>query len=85
MNEIICSLLGLYLLLVLLRVVLSWIPLNPQGTAATVAGFVYYLTDPVLLPLRRIMPPLRMGGMGLDLAPLVIFFAISILRQAICA
>ncbi|MDE0928384.1 MAG: YggT family protein [Acidimicrobiales bacterium] len=85
MSEIICSLLGLYLLLVLLRVVLSWIPLNPEGTAATAAGFVYYLTDPVLVPLRRIMPPLRMGGMGLDLAPLLVFFAISFLRQAICA
>lgn len=36
--------------------------------------------NPVLEPIRRVIPPLRVGGMALDLAPLVLFFAIAILR-----
>jgi YggT family protein len=35
----------------------------------------------VLAPIRRIIPPLRVGGMALDLAPLVLFFGIAILRS----
>jgi YggT family protein len=37
--------------------------------------------NPVLAPIRRIIPPLRVGGMALDLAPLVLFFGIAILRS----
>lgn len=37
--------------------------------------------NPVLAPIRRVMPPVRIGGMGLDLSPLVLFFGILILRS----
>ncbi|CAN5268708.1 MAG: YggT family protein [Acidimicrobiia bacterium] len=36
--------------------------------------------NPVLAPIRRVLPPVRLGGMALDLSPLVLFFAIAILR-----
>ncbi len=45
---------------------------------------LYAVTEPVLGPLRRMLPPLGMGGMGLDLSPLVVFFGITILSNAIC-
>ena len=35
-------------------------------------------TTQVLAPIRRTLPPLRIGGMGLDLSPLVLFFGIAI-------
>ena len=40
--------------------------------------------EPVLAPIRRALPPLRIGGAGLDLSPLVLFFGIAILRGVIC-
>ncbi|MBA2338046.1 MAG: YggT family protein [Acidimicrobiia bacterium] len=39
--------------------------------------------NPVLAPIRRVLPPLRLGGMALDLSPLVLFFAIAILRNLV--
>ena len=66
------------------RIILSWFPVEPGSGLASVYGFLYAITEPVLGPIRRIIPPLGMGGMGLDLSPLVVFFGISILRSAIC-
>ena len=85
MSALVCSLLQLYLLVLIVRVVLSWFPISPEGSAATVAGFLYLVTDPVLGPLRRILPPLRMGTMALDLSPIVAFFGISILMGLLCS
>tara|TARA_B110000438_G_C15781284_1_gene636460 strand:- start:842 stop:1099 length:258 start_codon:yes stop_codon:yes gene_type:complete len=84
MGDLICFLLQIYSLLILVRVVFSWFPISPNGIAATVSGFLFMVTDPVLLPLRRLLPAFRMGSMGLDLSPVVAFFAISLLQNIIC-
>jgi len=81
---IICSLIQLYVLLLVVRVVMSWFPISPNGPAETVAGFLYMVTDPVLVPLRRLLPPVRMGAMALDLSPIVAFFGLSVLRGILC-
>ena len=82
---IVCSLIQLYVLLLVVRVVMSWFPISPNGPAETVAGFLYMVTDPVLVPLRRLLPPVRMGAMALDLSPIVAFFALSVLRGVLCS
>ena len=85
MSPVICSLLQIYMRGRIGRVVLSWFPISPDGSVATVAGFLYLVTDPVLGPLRRVLPPLRMGAMALDLSPIVAFFGISILMGVLCS
>jgi|TARA_B100000749_G_scaffold267359_1_gene244218 YggT family protein len=82
---IVCSLIQLYVLLLVVRVVMSWFPISPNGPAETVAGFLYMVTDPVLVPLRRLLPPVRMGAMALDLSPIVAFFALTVLRGILCS
>ena len=82
---IVCSLIQLYVLLLVVRVVMSWFPISPNGPAETVAGFLYMVTDPVLVPLRRLLPPVRMGAMALDLSPIVAFFALRVLRGILCS
>ena len=82
---IVCSLIQLYVLLLVVRVVMSWFPISPNGLAETVAGFLYMVTDPVLVPLRRLLPPVRMGAMALDLSPIVAFFGLSVLRGILCS
>ena len=37
------------------------------------------LTEPVLGPLRRALPPVRLGGMGLDLSPMIVLLGIEII------
>jgi YggT family protein len=76
---IIVFVLEAYLVILLLRAVLSWFPLNPDGFGATVQRGLYAVTEPVLAPLRSVLPPMRMGGMGLDLSPMIVMFAIIIL------
>jgi YggT family protein len=81
---IVCYLILLYIIAVFARIILSWFPLDPDGPIATVAGFLYMVTDPVLRPLRRMIPPIRMGGMGLDLSPTIVLFGLFFLQAVIC-
>ncbi len=83
-QTLICRLLQLYLIVMFARIILSWFPLNPGTLMASVYGFLYSVTEPVLGPIRRVIPPIGAGGMGLDLSPLVVFFGIAILQSAIC-
>ena len=84
MLQFICLLLQLYLFAIFGRVLLSWFPLNPNGAMATVAGFLYTVTDPVMKRVRRVLPAARFGGMALDFSPVVVIFGITILLRIIC-
>ena len=82
--EIVCLVLTLYWWILLLRVISTWFPISPHGTAASFVGFLLLVTDPVLVPLRRILPPVRLGNVGLDLSPLVAFFGLIIFQRLVC-
>ena len=77
---LVCLPLQLYLFAIFGRVLLSWFPLNPHGAMATVAGFLLTVTDPVMRPVRRMIPAARFGGMALDFSPVIVIFGIIILR-----
>jgi YggT family protein len=68
----------------LVRIVMSWFPLEPGGPGAQVYGVLYSLTEPILGPLRRMIPPIRLGTMGLDLSPIIVFIGIQLLMVALC-
>ena len=77
---IVCRLLEAYLIILFARIILSWFPIQPNSGMATIYSFLFSLTEPVLGPIRRILPPIGMGGMGFDLSPLVVSFGILLLR-----
>jgi YggT family protein len=79
-ENIICQLLSLYLIAVFARVILSWFPLSPDSPLSGIYTFLWRITEPLLGPLRSILPP--MGG--LDLSPLVLMFGATFLQRAIC-
>lgn len=81
---LVCLLLQLYLLVIFGRVLLSWFPLDPNGLMATVGGFLHLLTDPVIRPVQRSLPPLRLGGFALDLSAIVVIVAILFLQRIVC-
>jgi YggT family protein len=81
---LICLLLTAYFLVLLVRIAMSWFPLSPDGVAAQVFGFTVTLTEPILGPLRRALPPLRLGAVAIDLSPILVFIAIRLLQGVIC-
>ncbi len=54
---------------------------RPQKLALVLASGVYSVTDPPIKALRRLIPPLRLGGVQLDLAFLVLFIVVLILMS----
>lgn len=80
---ILCRLVNIYLLMMFGRIILSWFPLSPGSALASVYGFLYSITEPVLGPVRRIMPPLSFGGAGLDLSPIIVVFGVRLLAGAL--
>lgn len=77
-GSILCTLVWIYFLILIGRILLSWFPIDPNGSMAAVAGFMYLVTDPILMPLRRAIPPLRIGNVALDLSVLIVIFAINL-------
>lgn len=82
---IVCYVLNLYVLVLLVRIVLSWFPMPSHGTMASVQRFLYMVTEPVLGPLRSILPPVRMGSVALDLSPLIVLIVLNLITARICS
>jgi len=59
------------------RALLSWFPAPPGGMLASVNSVLYRLSEPVLGPVRRLLPPVRAGGFGIDLSFIIVFFGIQ--------
>ena len=76
---VLCILGNLYFLTILVRIVMSWFPLQPDGIGATVFGLTVTLTEPVLGPIRRALPMVRLGAMGLDLSPIIVIVGLRII------
>jgi YggT family protein len=76
----ISTLLGLYFWVLLAHVIFSWVPRPPEPIMPFVIG-VRRLVEPVAAPIRRVLPPVRIGGIALDLSILVLFFGVRILQS----
>ncbi len=77
---LICSLLQLWLIAVFARVILSWFPIDSNSPFEPVRRALTAVTEPVLGPLRNIIPPLG----GFDLSPIVALLGVQVLQQMIC-
>ncbi len=78
--DLLCSLISVYYIVLLARVFLSWFPLQPGTAMASIASIVYQLTEPVMGPVRRLIPTIGM----IDISPIVVFIGLQILQSAIC-
>lgn len=77
MGPVIAWLLTVYLVVLAGRAVLSWFPVRSGSFLAGLNALLFDLTEPVLRPVRRVIPP---AGM-FDTSFIVVFFAIVILRS----
>ena len=78
--DLLCSLISVYYIVLLARVILSWFPLQPGTPMASIASIIYQLTEPVMGPVRRIIPTIGM----IDISPIVVFFGLRIIQSVIC-
>ena len=78
-------LLTLFILVMIGRMIVDWaITLEARGDWVwKVRRVTHSVTEPVLSPVRKILPPLRFGGFGLDLAFTVVFILALILRSVV--
>ncbi|MFF2633748.1 YggT family protein [Microbacterium sp. NPDC058021] len=88
--SILNTLILLYVLLLLVRLVLEYIPMfnrswRPRGAGLIAAEIVYTVTDPPIKLFRRFIPPLRLGVVAIDIAfpltMLLCFVLLSITRS----
>jgi len=78
------DLLTLYILILFATALLSWVPVtNANSGLATTKRILARLTEPVLRPLRAILPRPNFGGVGIDLSVLIAIVALEILKNVI--
>jgi YggT family protein len=68
------QLIGLYEIVLIVRIVLTWVPHNPDHPAVT---FLYKITEPVLEPVRRVIPSIG----GIDVSPIVVFIVLHFIKR----
>ena len=83
--QIVSSILLVFLILLFARFVVDWVMVlarswRPSGLVAAGLEVVYATTDPPLKAIRKVIPPLNLGSIRLDLAFMVLLIAVYILR-----
>jgi YggT family protein len=85
MSQILCTLLNLYIFALLARIILSWFPIAPGSALASAFSFLYTITEPLLGPVRRALPPIGGSGMRLDLSPIIVILGLQlIVARIVC-
>jgi YggT family protein len=79
----ICFLLDLYSLVILARIIMSWVRITPGTPVASIYSVIFNITEPVLGPLRRAIPPVRMGMAAIDVSPIIVFVGIRLFCSAV--
>ncbi|MGQ0824076.1 MAG: YggT family protein [Actinomycetota bacterium] len=79
MMEVLCALITVYWLILIARALMSWFPIRPGSPFASVFLIVRDLTEPVLAPVRRVIPPIGM----FDISFLVVVLGLGIVREVI--
>ncbi len=88
-RSVLCTILLVYTVILFVRVILSWAVAfgwRPPygGPGRKILDLLDDVTEPVLRPLRALIPPVRAGAVGLDLSILVAFVILAVLQRAIC-
>jgi YggT family protein len=83
LTSILCPLLSIYWVILLVRILSSWFPPPRGGPLRAILMFCYRVTEPVLRPLRSLIPAIRAGMMAIDLSPIIVFILIGVVQRAV--
>ena len=86
--SIVCLIITLYVYVVVIRIILGMViefGRIPWGhPVRRIGDLLGKAVDPVLAPIRAIVPALPMGGMSLDLSPLILIFGLVLVSRFVC-
>lgn len=71
--------LQLYCDVLIVTVLFSWVPRTQSSVVESIRHYLHLVTEPVLAPLRRILPKPRMGGVFIDFSPLVALLLLTLI------
>ncbi|MGH9018655.1 MAG: YggT family protein [Acidimicrobiales bacterium] len=78
LQRILTDVVWIYIVVLVARALLSWFPSEPGTALYSAVRVLDRFTEPVLRPVRRLMPPLRAGGMAVDLSIIVTILVLEI-------
>ena len=81
LRDLIRLALDLYFYAIFAWVILSWVPVSPGHPVSRLQYALGRIIDPLLAPIRRVVPPLRIGMGAIDLSPLILLLAVRIVRS----
>ena len=84
MLRLICSLLSVYTIAIIARIILGWVEVPPDHPVGRLVAVLSRVVDPPLRSIGRAMPPILLGTVRLDLSPFVLLVGISLVRRIIC-
>ena len=81
---ILCYLIYGFIAALIIRIILDWVQVPASHPVGRARSSLAAVTDPVLQPLRRLIPPVRMGGVALDVSVIVLIVGLNIFAGVIC-
>lgn len=74
---------GFYIMMgiLIIWIIFGWIGYPSNDAMQRLHDFVTSVVNPLVMPIRSRIPPLRLGGMGLDLSPIILVIGLLILRS----
>jgi YggT family protein len=88
LGRVLSDVVSLYLYLLFARVVLEWVMVlsrgwRPTGALIPIFELVYTVTDPPIKLMRRLVPPLRVGNVAVDLGFIIVFIALIVIQRTL--
>ena len=87
-GQVLYGLLTAFIALLWIRFIVDWVQVfarswSPRGVILVILEVVYSITDPPIKALRRVIPPLRLGSVALDLSFLIVIVSAYLLRTVV--
>lgn len=88
LSTLILQILGLFKLALFIRIIIDYVRMfaknwRPNSILLAFFEFIYSITDPPMRYVQRFVPPLRLGGISLDLSIIVLLIAVNLLQGAV--
>jgi YggT family protein len=76
---VLATLAEIYVLCLFARAILSWFPISYDSPAHRINSILVRVTEPLIAPVRRVLPPVRAGAVGIDLSFIVVLLVLQII------
>jgi len=82
--RVVCILLQAFSIVLFARVVMEWIPVGEEHPLGRLRHVLRVITQPVLAPIRALIPPVRVGSVAVDLSPLILIVLLNVVASLLC-